>query len=64
MYLLFGGEDYEACGGARDLYGSYDTEDLAMVAVDELELKHGEHGGGVWWHIYSVLEDDVVAESK
>lgn len=66
MYLLFGGMDYEESGGARDMWGqysSYPEADRAVVELTEFYSKHGD-SVWVWWHIYSVANDDIVGESE
>ncbi len=64
MYLLFGGADYEEGGGVRDLWGSYTSYSLAAQDIKFLVEFFSKHGDGVWWHIYSVEDDDIIRESE
>lgn len=63
MHILFAGVDYEECGGAYDIFFTGELEECRKKVPDAVE-RLGKLGDDVWWHIYSILSNQIVEESE
>lgn len=59
-YLLFGGQNYYALGGAHDLIDDFASIDDASVEGSAMLSE----GGIDWWHVYDTVSKQIVARSS
>ena len=58
-YLLFGGDKYYACGGVKDLKGSFDT---ASEAMERFTSYAPEEYTDAWAHIVDHKDMSIICE--
>lgn len=61
-YILFGGESYNYCGGAKDKMAVADSIS-ELMDVAENTKKHGYDTLSFWWHIYDTEKHQIVVKS-
>jgi hypothetical protein len=73
-YVVFGGKIYYACGGWRDLLGTYDALEEALTATASPDLwrasiRYDEDelwrypAEDLWWHIVDTTSQTIVADN-